>query len=292
MSSLFGRDEQVGIGAAIGAADAAAELVELAEAVAVGAVDEDGVGERDVEAVFDDGGGDEHVVLVVHEGEHDAFQLGFGHLAVAHDDARGGDEFLDARGDFVDGFDAVVDEVDLAAAFELKLDGRADDLLVELGDHGLNRHAVFGRRFDDAHVAQADQRHVQRARDGRGRHGEHVDLLAHLFQALLVAHAEALLFVDDEQAEVLELDVFGEQAVGADEDVDFAGFDFFENDLFCSLAVRKREIISMLMGNCAKRRLKVSKCWKLRTVVGVSTATCLPSCTALKAARMATSVLP
>ena len=28
------------------------------------------------------------------------------------------------------------------------------------------------------------------------------------------------------------------------------------------------------------------------TVVGVSTATCLPSCTALKAARMATSVLP
>ncbi len=61
---------------------------------------------------------------------------------------------------------------------------------------------------------------------------------------------------------------------------------------FCSFGVRKREIISTWMGNCAKRCLKVSKCWKLRTVVGVSTATCLPSCTALKAARMATSVLP
>ena len=61
---------------------------------------------------------------------------------------------------------------------------------------------------------------------------------------------------------------------------------------FCSFGVRKREIISMLMGNCLKRFLKVSKCWKLSTVVGVSTATCLPSCTALKAARMATSVLP
>ena len=125
MSSLLRRDEQVRIGAAIGAADAAAELVELAEAVAVGAVDEHGVGERDVEAVFDDGGGDQHVVLVVHEGEHDAFELGFAHLAVADDDARGGDEFLDARGDFVDGFDAVVDEVDLAAALEFELRWRS-----------------------------------------------------------------------------------------------------------------------------------------------------------------------
>ncbi len=54
--------------------------------------------------------------------------------------------------------------------------------------------------------------------------------LRSLLEALLVADAEALFFVDDEQAEVLELDVFGKQAVGADEDVDLAGFDFLEND--------------------------------------------------------------
>ena len=58
--------------------------------MAIGAVDDDGVGERDVEAVFDDGGGDEHVELVVHEGEHDALELGFAHLAVADNDARAG----------------------------------------------------------------------------------------------------------------------------------------------------------------------------------------------------------
>ena len=39
---------------------------------------------------------------------------------------------------------------------------------------------------------------------------------------LLVADAEALLLVDHEQAEVLELDVLGEQPVGADDDVDLA----------------------------------------------------------------------
>ena len=83
-----GRDEEVSVGAAIAAAHAAAELVELRQSVAIGAVDEDGVGQRDVEAVLDDGGGDQHVVLVVHEGEHDALQLGFGELAVADGDAR------------------------------------------------------------------------------------------------------------------------------------------------------------------------------------------------------------
>ena len=140
-----GRDEEVGVRPAVAAAYAAAELVELREAVAVGAVDDDGVGERDVEAVFDDGGGDQDVVLVVHEGEHDAFELGFGELAVADDDAGGGDELADLGGELVDGFDAVVDEVDLASAFELHLDGGADELLVELGDDGLDGHAVFGR---------------------------------------------------------------------------------------------------------------------------------------------------
>ena len=125
VSSCSGGNEQIRIGAAVGAAHAAAQLVELAEAVAVGAVDEDGVGERNVEAVFDDGGGHQHVVLVVHEGEHHSFQLGLAHLAVAHGDARRGDQLLDARGDFVDGFDAVVDEVDLAAALEFQLDRRS-----------------------------------------------------------------------------------------------------------------------------------------------------------------------
>ncbi len=241
------------------AAHAAAKLVELAEAVAVGAVDDDGVGERDVEAVLDDGGGDEHVVLVVHEGEHDALELGLGQLAVADDDAGVRDEFADLGGELVDGLDAVVDEVDLAAALELHLDGGADELLVELGDDGLDGHAVLGRRLDDGHVAQADQRHVQRARDGRGGHGEHVDLGAHLLQALFVADAEALLFVDDEQAEVLELEVLREDAVGADEDVDLACGGLLEDVLllFCGAEARDHLDVDGEVGEAALEGFEV-----------------------------------
>ena len=45
---------------------------------------------------------------------------------------------------------------------------------------------------------------------------------AHLLDALLVLHAEALLLVDDEQPEVLELHVVRQQPVRADHDVDRA----------------------------------------------------------------------
>ena len=230
----FGRNQQIGVGAAIRAAHASAQLVQLGQAQPVGAIDEDRVAERDVEAVLDDRGGHQNVGFVMHELQHHFFQFAFRHLSVPDDDARLRHEFLQLGGDFPDALHAVVDEVDLAAALEFLLDGRLDQLLVPACDHGLNRHAILGWRFDHAHVAQADQRHVQRARDGRGRHRQHVHLLAHLLQALFVADAEALLFVDDQQAEVGELDILRQHAVRADEDVDLAGFGFLQ-DLFLLL---------------------------------------------------------
>ena len=45
-------------------------------------------------------------------------------------------------------------------------------------------------------------------------------ILAQLLQPLLVLDAEMLLLVDDEQAEIGELDVLAEQRMGADDDVD------------------------------------------------------------------------
>ena len=116
---------------------------------------------------------------------------------------------------------------------------------------------------------------------------------AHLLQPLLVAHAEALLLVDDQQAEVVELDVLARAARCVPMRMStLPAARLLRGSPSAPWRVRKREIISTSTGKCAKRRLKVSKCWKASTVVGASTATCLPSCTALKAARMATSVLP
>ena len=122
----FGRQHEIGVGAAAGSSDAAAELVELGEAEAVGTVNQDRVAQRDVETVFDDCGGDEDVGFLVHEFEHHFFEFAFRHLSVADDDARGGNECLNLGGDFPDGVDAVVNEIDLAAALEFLFDGGLD----------------------------------------------------------------------------------------------------------------------------------------------------------------------
>ena len=54
----------------------------------------------------------------------------------------------------------------------------------------------------------------------------------------------------------------------------------------------KRDSRRTSIGKAPNRCENVALCWAARTVVGTSTATCLPSWTALNAARSATSVLP
>ena len=151
--------------------------------------------------------------------EHRPFELLIVHLPVTHDDARFGNEATQQVADREDRLHAVVHEVDLAAAFELVTDGTGDDLLIELHHVGLDGQPILRRRFDDRHVANADERHVQRARNRRRAHGEHVHLPAQLLDLLLVRHAEALFLVDDEQAQVAELHVLRQQPVGSDDDV-------------------------------------------------------------------------
>ena len=152
------------------------------------------------------------------------------------ENARLRNQLLQLRRNLPDRVHPVMNEVDLPAAFQFLLDGGLNQLVIPAGDDSLDRHAIFGRRLDDAHVAQADQRHVQRARDRRGRHGQHVHLLAHLLDALFVAHPEALLLIHDQQAEIGELQILRKNAVRADQDVDLAGFGFLQ-DFFLLLGI-------------------------------------------------------
>ena len=82
------RNQQVGVGALVRASHAAAQLIQFGKAETVGAIDEDRVGARNVEAVFDDRRGDQNVRLAAHEFEHHGFQFLLIHLAVPDHDAR------------------------------------------------------------------------------------------------------------------------------------------------------------------------------------------------------------
>ena len=64
--------------------------------------------------------------------------------------------------------------------------------------------------------------------------------LGQLLELLLVADAEALLLVHDQQAQVLELHVFLQQLVGADDQVHAARVPACRRVCFCCVGVRKR----------------------------------------------------
>src|SRR4029434_8865586 len=95
---LVGRDEQVGVSAAVRAPDAAAKLIELRQPVSVRPVDDDRVGAWNVDAVLDDRRGDQHVVFVIDEIEHGLLHFFFAHLAVRDNDPRLRDDAADQVG--------------------------------------------------------------------------------------------------------------------------------------------------------------------------------------------------
>ena len=152
--------------------------------------------------------------------EHRRLELGLVHLSVRLGEADSRAQRPQALGDLVQRVDPVVQEEDLALARHLALDRALDQLLVVGADVGADRAPALGRRLDHRDVAQAGEAHLQRARDRRRREREHVDLQLQLAQQLLLLDAEALLLVDDHEAEVLRPHVAREQAVRADQDVD------------------------------------------------------------------------
>ena len=81
--------------------------------------------------------------------------------------------------------------------------------------------SLHRRRGNYRQVAHAGQGHVQSSRNWCRRHRQQVDIGAHRLQFFLVANAEAMFFVDNNETQVAVLDAFGQQFVSADNDIDF-----------------------------------------------------------------------
>ena len=238
---LVGGEEKVRVGLALGAAHAALELVELRQTQALGILDDEGVGMGVVQTALHDGGSHQDVDLSPVEALHHVLDHGRRHLAVRHADAGLGHGGAHGLLGVLDGAHAVAHIVDLAAALDLAADSLADQVLVPLPHVHLDGAAVGGRRGDEAHVAHAGKAHLQGARDGRGAERKHVDALAQVLELLLVAHAKALLLVDDDEAQLLGVDVAREQAVRAHQDVDLAFGKALERGLLLGLAAKAAE---------------------------------------------------
>ena len=118
--------------------------------------------------------------------------------------------------------DAIVQKKYLPLPFQFAIDRVANDPLIVSRHDGFDGQTIERRRLDRGHVFRADERKIKRARNRRGGKRQHVDELEELFEFLLVQHAEALLLIDHDQAEIFEDDVAGNEPMRADDDIDAA----------------------------------------------------------------------
>ena len=194
------RVEQVGVGPLAAPAHPAPDLVQLTQPEQVGPVHDQRVDRGHVDPRLNDGRADEHVVPPLPEVEHHRLEAPLVHLAVRHRHPGLGHHGADVAGDPVDVRHPVVDVEGLPFAQHLAPQRLADGRGIVLPDVGEDRPPVGGRGVDHGEVADAGQRHLQRARDRAGRQRQHVDALGHALDGLLVRHPEALLLVDHQES--------------------------------------------------------------------------------------------
>ena len=152
---MTGWPGQIGVAALLAATDAASELVQLTEAEHIGAMDQQRIDRRHVQAAFDDIGGQQNIVFAIAELGHHAFEFGRRQTAVRGDDAGFRHDFREAFCHAGHVLDSWHDAEDLAAAETFALDGFADHHRIERHDEGADGKTIDWRGGDDAHLPHA-----------------------------------------------------------------------------------------------------------------------------------------
>ena len=139
--------------------------------------------------------------------------------------------------------DQWIDHIDLSAELELSSHGTDQSLpLIVIAMQGLDRLTSRRQLVDDRNVEVAIDGHRQGARYGRCCHHEHVRRLGILepqLRALL--HAKAVLLIDHDHSEVLELHIGLYQGMCAYEDVQLPVFEQLMYLLSLFLGCRTRQ---------------------------------------------------
>ena len=158
--------------------DAASQLVQLCEPELVGAVHDDRVGNRNVDARFDDGCADEHIELAPVELAHDALKFSLAHLAVGNANARFRNQLSEHLGAGLNGIHVVMKEIHLSAALEFADNGLSNQRLGFAAHESLDREAFLRCRSNHREVADALKAHRQRSGNRSGGERQNVDFRA------------------------------------------------------------------------------------------------------------------
>ena len=231
------------VGLYTAASDSTAQLVQLREAEAFGVFDDHQGGVRHVHADFDDGGGNQQLGFARNESRHCRLPFVVRHFAVDEGDPDVGQQGLQLFGgcgsvfafEGVGFFDERADPVGLPPVAAVGTDAGDDGVaFLVCDDVGLDGAAAGGQGVNDGEIEFAVEAHGEGARDGGGGEDELVRGVVGGFflQLQALVHAEAVLFVDDDEGEAGVGDVFLEDGVGADDELGAAVGDGGERGAF------------------------------------------------------------
>jgi len=123
---------------------------------------------------------------------------------VGADDAGTRQQLFQLGGLLHDPARVVVQVEDLTLARDFAQDRLGHQVAVVFHDIGLNRPAIVGRFLEDADVADAGHRHVQRTGDRCRAQGQDIHIRPKGLQLFLVVNPETLLFVNDQKAQFFQ----------------------------------------------------------------------------------------
>ena len=207
------------VGLSVGTPHPPAELIELSEPEHLRLIHDERIRPGKVQSRFHNGRTHQHVELAVPEFVHGIFEFLFGHLTVRHTHTGRRHEFLHHGRRLGQGLHPVVHEEHLTLPGQLTFHDLPQRAAVPVDDgrgHGL---ALGGRGFQHGKLAYAGHGKLKRAGNGRGRKSKSIHVFAQFLQLFLVTHAETLLLVENEQAEIGQLHVLGKQTVRTYENI-------------------------------------------------------------------------
>jgi len=227
------------------ASHAASELMELTEAEAVGILDDHDGGVRDIDADFDDGSGDEDMDIACGEGGHNFFFFPGLHPPMDAGDVQVGEDLLLEQfcvigsglavvRDLVVFLDHGADDISLTSCGDIFIEEGIDPLSVAAWDgEGIDRLAAWGEFIDNGDIEVAIDHQGEGPGDRGSGHNEEMGGLTFGGECGTLCDAEAVLFIGNDESEVMVADVGADEGVGTDRDLGLAGFQSGEGGTAC-----------------------------------------------------------
>ena len=119
----------------------------------------------------------------------------------------------------LDSVHPVINIIHLSVSSKLTFNRLTDNLVVMFHHKSLYRQTVYRRLIQYTHITDAHKAHMQGSRNRRCCQGQHIDIILHMLDALLMRYAKALLLIHYQKPQTLETDVLRQQAMRSDQDI-------------------------------------------------------------------------